>query len=657
MTTGELGDFVDHEIHISSGETSITAPASLELFLAGLESSTQLPQDLSEHPALIEQAGQRRRLTHTLRSFFQRVPDVHMPYQKAIDDGHISEQDMENMWTSLTDFFERDKNNGRLLLYLPVQLLPDITAETSGTLAEPGQRFSRALRDTWIWLLAESDPRANFIDGDVLEPGLGEPPRVRKAAHLLPELLRRGIVSSKDALAAMDSTDEQELLQSLTEGLVVSQEAGLLSDETWAAVLRIGTRKDAVGSVLRGDSVQDQIIPPIDLPDLKGGMWLQQAALHLHEALRIIDTWYESVQAKAMSPKRQKWEKGVKRDLVFDQHAYAIADKVLTKNIDIEHVIAMIRDRDWKTERSTLFVRSIGEIIRRMAQKDGGRVARIALPVMESLWLDADTNVRDEIAATLSRWVHRGIIRKSELAKFSIDVPDLSSPFSLDLSRFAEGEGKLLTAISRKISESSALSPWVYPVVLAIGSRVKGYAGLDADTDAAIFFRPQASLLQRKDLLAKLTREVPEIALLDNLLEFWTRQEDGRIGLRYLPGIAPTIVGAPQVHMLFGGVWISASEDGKKIYGDLVAKYVDLSRFGEEKEEVRFTLLRQLELDVLQYRLMHKGYRRLYPTPPRAVTTHTRLIDWESDFWDSGYRRVASLLFLSRVFLPDISIE
>ena len=71
----------------------------------------------------------------------------------------------------------------------------------------------------------------------------------------------------------------------------------------------------------------------------------------------------------------------------------------------------------------------------------------------------------------------------------------------------------------------------------------------------------------------------------------------------------------------------------------------------------RINWLRQLELEALQYRLMHKGYSRFYPLNAMAETTKTQnsfLIDSESAFWDSGYRRLATKLFISRVFLPAI---
>jgi hypothetical protein len=62
-------------------------------------------------------------------------------------------------------------------------------------------------------------------------------------------------------------------------------------------------------------------------------------------------------------------------------------------------------------------------------------------------------------------------------------------------------------------------------------------------------------------------------------------------------------------------------------------------------------------MDNLQYRLMHKGYDIFKPSKRIAGSEHSALIDWNSAFWDEGYRRIATLGFLSKVFLPDLSSE
>jgi hypothetical protein len=69
----------------------------------------------------------------------------------------------------------------------------------------------------------------------------------------------------------------------------------------------------------------------------------------------------------------------------------------------------------------------------------------------------------------------------------------------------------------------------------------------------------------------------------------------------------------------------------------------------------RSAYLEEIERDMLQYRLMHKGYERHYPPYGGINTPHADLIDGKSTFWDSGYRQTAIRLFASQVFLPKIS--
>jgi hypothetical protein len=59
----------------------------------------------------------------------------------------------------------------------------------------------------------------------------------------------------------------------------------------------------------------------------------------------------------------------------------------------------------------------------------------------------------------------------------------------------------------------------------------------------------------------------------------------------------------------------------------------------ETNEAVRDVWLREMERDLLQYRLLHRGYERFHV--PR-----------DDVFLDDGYRMTASTLYASHVFIP-----
>ena len=64
--------------------------------------------------------------------------------------------------------------------------------------------------------------------------------------------------------------------------------------------------------------------------------------------------------------------------------------------------------------------------------------------------------------------------------------------------------------------------------------------------------------------------------------------------------------------------------------------------------------LEEMERDSLQYRLLHKGFERYFPIQSPMNTVHGHAIDGQSAFYDSRYRRIATELFIRRVFLPQL---
>jgi hypothetical protein len=156
-------------------------------------------------------------------------------------------------------------------------------------------------------------------------------------------------------------------------------------------------------------------------------------------------------------------------------------------------------------------------------------------------------------------------------------------------------------------------------------------------------------------MFKKLTDTIPAAASVGSIKEAWMIEKEGKLQFRPIPEGATTVITARQIHFLLGGVWLHGDSESKSLREEITQKYLDLERFGTNKEDVRVQLLRQVELDMLQYRLMHKGYQRFYPSIRDEGTEHAEKIDGESTFWDPGYRRIASQLFISRVFLPDLS--
>lgn len=574
-------------------------------------------------------------LAERLNDIFQKIGDSDL--DQAIIDGAIPKTEVGRVYEDLAIFISEDPNNARLILYLPFQLLPNIKKDSS----YQAQRFGNVLTDGWIRLLFESEIGANFDDGDELEPGLGTPPQTRKAAHLLPEFLKHKIISESDLVELLKiNSSDQEITRSILEGVIVAKDDNLIGQQAWDEINSMSSIQNA------HKLLSKSILQPIDM-----NMTIDQIAVNLNSGLGQIEKEYssDSDYVKKVSPKRIVWEKSVKIDNTLEIASKQIALKLTREEITIDDT----------AEFRAVGIRGIvraAEIIANNEPEKARIFIEKTLHLLRKFWVKGSPIEKDEIRFGACHLARLKVLPENFLNDFKIEVPDLSLSLPINLNSFVENDGKLIADAAKKIQENPILSKYFYPFILAFGSKIKGYADRNGDFDIAIFVKPGVSWHERKAVTDLLKRYVPELNRVDNVLEFWINEVDGKFGLNPIPENGPRqVVGESQIHFILGGVWIGDHQDLQKLRADLTSKYLNLSRYGEQKEVVRYKLLRQLELDVLQYRIMHKGYKKYYSSKKGVPITHGDLISWKSDFWDPGFRRIATLLFLRKVFLPDLS--
>jgi hypothetical protein len=208
-----------------------------------------------------------------------------------------------------------------------------------------------------------------------------------------------------------------------------------------------------------------------------------------------------------------------------------------------------------------------------------------------------------------------------------------------------------------RATESREWSGALYPAFVVFGSRFKGYAERVADLDAAVFVRPETNVDEREIVEKAVAKTQGETTGLGGVVEFWLEEEGGKLIIRHVPQGRSTIADGDWVHVLFGGVWLGKNEDVQKLYKSLLPLYLRSDPKVASKEDARSLWLRQIEREVLQYRLMHKGFDRFFPNTLGLRTEHSPLLDSDSVFWDPGFRRIATRLFISKVFLPDLSTK
>lgn len=593
---------------------SVTAllPLSVELYQVGSKNRISLPGEISQNAELQRQSELRRNLHTESERIFSALSKPGQSLTTEVLANRIPEDTTTAYWNTLTDFLKEDQNHARLLLYLPFEVLPDMTElPLESPLYTAASSFADTYRSEWIRLLHESEPRANFVDGDILEPGLGEPERISKAGHVTPELLEKGIIHSDDIVTLLECI-HPDFVQSLAEGTLVSRELGLIDDVNWEHANMLITHR--IGDLTRATE--------------KKAIYFDPESLHISKA-------------------RAEWLKKVAQEKQDHERALDLARQyIASDNFSAEHLSAPL---------TAAGLMEVGNIL---AHEDQEQAEKFVLRVEDQLHIlaDHDRDARDTILSGLQQWARMEIVHTSYLDRFGTQLVDLSAVFPYDEKQLATSFSEIGEAVAA-LSGHPELARALYPTILLFGSKMKGYAAHDADLDAALFFRPGVPQEDREAILHVLRNQLPESLSNEKFLEFWVEERDSKLACPQPDGESRTFVGEDQIHFLLGGAWIGGGEEVEKLRVDILRNYLDIPGFGESKERRRQQLLGQLELDILQYRLMHKGYRRIYPVEERETPEHADLIDYASDFWDRGYRRVATKLYLSRVYLPDISLS
>ncbi len=160
--------------------------------------------------------------------------------------------------------------------------------------------------------------------------------------------------------------------------------------------------------------------------------------------------------------------------------------------------------------------------------------------------------------------------------------------------------------LKRQIEEISAqLSP--SEIVLVGGSQLKGYATVNSDLDVW---------------------DLEELEMSSNLY----------------PGSPDAI------HIYFDTIWVGGAETvGKlKSRADAVVNLYSGSALYAHRSDLRRQALERLESDLLQYRLLHKGFARFTGRHEYEIPLE---MDGDCPFYDDEYRKIATMLYAKYVWL------
>jgi predicted nucleotidyltransferase len=631
-------------------ESNLVGFPAVESFLNPELAVKMWPEKITANPKYFEQIKFRRDLDRYVSDVIDGLPNSDVSLKTAVTENFVTKKQAELVFNSLSDLLESNTGYDRLILYLPFEILPDKKWQPSEELNQAANRFRRSFMTVWKRMLLIHDVRANFVDGDVLESDKtnNNLSWVVKAAHLIPKLIEKDFLNLDNVFKIISDNKDEILRQSVADTLPVLADMGFIVEET------IQNMKKSEDRLIRNmaNIIEMNITQNIPITNrVPENITLSDIQHDLENKFEKID----SDDYSDITVNRKKWllqEK--KRDLI-ENWAENISKSILNHNLTPEE-ISNFQKADAKPESQQALVEGIRKAIELLALDDIKQALEIYNQfenILRTIWDNNEPSTRETLSKTYRRLKHLNICKKELLQDLNISEPKLAGPFSQNLESM-ETELDEIRNIVKNIESDPELSRLIFPAVQVFGSRLKGYGGINSDIDLAIFVRPGVDF-EKRTRLQDLLKKTFVIKNVGEIVEFWLDENEGELLIRDFPIDDVTLGGSYWTHVLFGAIW----EGNNNIIYELRKKLLTPYLFKTDKkifeQDAHKFYLEELERDNLQYRLMHKGYEKMRPPSSGIHTPHSDNIDGESVFWDSGYRQIASKLFIRRVFLPEIS--
>lgn len=532
----------------------------------------------------------------------------------------------------------------RIILYFPFEYLPDnswrfVSTKTKASVVN----FLQAYKEIWFELLNEVDLSGDFSDGDIPEnvESCTLSDFVCKAAHLTPILIEKKIVSFNEVIGFVENSDNETLKQSIADTFRTLYQASLV-DERDIERVRLSkddTLRDMAGLFFKPGHKSKQ------------SFFSKTSKNFLESIQHQIQTDIEHSNQKlllrngAISPERLNWKQEEDKKSVLKDYGSNLAN-FLKDSTNYSNLINYILSEQ-NEDILLVIVFGIDELVESCYQnsvEEGKRKKQIFLPILSNLYKKQSRKIQTEIEYTYSRWFNLGLMSAKENEKLKHQKILTSGSFEQIKHMLQIQDSKKLSAA---ICNNEELLQYIYPVILVYGSLVKGYATNDSDLDVAIFVKSSTSIRKRK-VIHRLFKKIPEGSRLKNPpIEFWM-SEDNTIQKF---NIKDKYMGDKSlVHTLWKGVWLGSKSSIQELQKNILFLYL-------HDKKNRIQNLRELERGLLQYRLMHNGYYRFNPENKTGVSNNPNLPASKSAFWDSGYRKLATDIFITNVFIPSLEEE
>lgn len=564
----------------------VCAPPPIESLLEESTGQSFWPKRLISNYDFSRQITFQQNILRRVRQIFAQLP-LTTSVADGLTQGLILETEVIDFYSLLTIQLEGDEVQKRLSLYLPFELLTPIT-DGSPLVQEASARFQAAYRLAWEQQLTQHEVRANYVDGDVLEPELrdGDHPRVVKAAHLIPGLLNVGHLSIEDVLRYKQQSTDALLIRSIEDACMVASDIGLLKPQP------VTYTNDTTPQVSIG-----------------------------------------------MTEGRAKWLASV-----ADAHAMQKKTEIIALALEQgQHVSSLLSDQELVCAIEAIRIATLQDLM---------------VFVRHRAWLAKvnerkfEPGVQDSFIKLIAHLHAKGVLGDEDLKQWNVTIPELNGPFYPNHLRLDPTATEILD-MCMHVAAHPRLTQLLYPVTLVFGSRIKGYGTSEADCDIAVFVRPGVDRNERHYIEETLLEIYTHKNFNSKVTLFWLTDAGEHLQVIDWPHLAPSDGWSSWVYILFGALWCGEQEQCRMLHARLLSSYFTAPNTLIDDRPTYVRWLEEVERDSLQYRLLHKGFERYFPIQSPMNTTHGNVIDGQSAFYDPRYRRIATELFIRRVFLPQ----
>ncbi len=626
----------------------ITAGALVGALVTDNLSETFLPQELKSNKELQEKCADRFELSKIVDAVFAKMPKASTTITEALSEGLVAPDVVSKMYKQVTKLLVEDPASARLLLYFPFELLPSKSFQEEDLCA---REFVMVYKQVWKGLLKQKDIRADFDNGDIPELEIrDELPLVVKATHLIPWLVKAEFYAPEEIFTIIELQEDDISLEGIADALVAMVDMGIVTEQFLAQLnqskhLLIRNTGKIMRSRIEYVTKTQSIEEPGSLTEITSSL------------LSGIEEGKKKVirRGENMTASRISWLNETTRESVLTSHSESLSVSLASGVVTSADLVAYLNRDSVSSDEVCLIVYALRSRICTQLQSDveiGEAEYKKYLNIFNSIKNINDRSVQESLQRTFRYFSALGLTDPEMFNTYDISMPRFTtSKEDVIYESFHEGSIKKLVS---GIESQEELKKYVYPVLVTLGSHMKGYARADSDIDVGIFVRPDAMFTDRVRIQGLIKEIFTRESINGSAMEFWLKNDGDSLSIRDFENPDSSLGDSSLTHPLLGS-WSGDKEAIHELYKKLIPGYFFSKGKRILEHDARTVWLKDMEHNMLQYRLMHKGYQNFLPLQGRESTQHFDTIDGNSTFYDPGYRRLATRMYINKVFLPQLN--